>query len=263
MTQTPPTIFAARRRLAQRRRMRALQAHGEAPRFVIDHMVEDVLDRLDFLRHTPARALIIGDHTGTLATTLAQRGCTVTRADPAPGAGEIAIDEETPLALGPFDLIASLGTLDTVNDVPGALIHLRRALAADGLALISFPGAGSLPLLRQIMLAADGDHPAPRLHPQIDVRTGGQLLQRAGFADPVIDSQPLRASYRSLDRLIADLRAQGLSACLARGGPPLTRAALVRAQAAFATACSDGRAVETIEILTLSGWARALRAPKF
>ena len=260
----PPTIFAPHRRIALRRRMRALQRRDDAARFVIDDMVDDVLDRLAFLRHVPARALVVGDFTGALATALGAQGVAVTRADPAPGNAELAIDEEQPLRFADgFDLIASLGTLDTINDLPGALIHLRRALAPDGLAIVAMPGAGCLPITRAVMLAADGDRPAPRIHPQVDVRAGGQLLQRAGFADPVVDSHSLTVSYRNFERLVGDLRAQGLSACLARGGAPLGKAALARARAAFAALARDGRVTETFEILTLSGWAKALKPPKF
>jgi SAM-dependent methyltransferase len=244
--------------------MRGLQQRADAARFVIDDMVEDVIDRLSFLRHAPARALVVGDFTGTLATALTAQGASVTRADPAPLADEIAIDEQSPLPFAaPFDLIASLGTLDTINDLPGALIHLRRVLAPGGLAIMAMPGAGSLPILRDVMLAADGERPAPRIHPQVDVRAGGQLLQRAGFADPVVDSHSVPVSYRSFDRLVGDLRAQGLSACLARGGAPLGKAGLARARAAFAELAQDGRVTETFEILTLSGWAKPLKPPKF
>ena len=228
--------------------MLALQALDDAPRYLMADMVEDVLDRLSFLRVVPARALVIGDWTGTLAAAL---GPGTAQAEPAEG-----FDEERPFPFSGFDLIVSLGTLDTVNDLPGALIHLRGALAPGGLMIASFPGAGSLPRLRAAMLAGDGDRPAPRIHPQVDVRAGGQLLQRAGFADPVIDSRPLAVSFRSLDRLVGDLRAQGLSNVLARPGPPLTKAALARANAAFAAAGEDGRTTESFEILTLSGWKR-------
>lgn len=260
----PPVIFANARRIALRQRMRALQMREDAARFIADDMVEDVIDRLAFLRHAPARALVVGDFTGALSLALRAQGVAVTRADPAPGPDENPIDEEQPLPFDQgFDLIVSLGTLDTVNDLPGALIHLRRALAPEGLAIIAISAAGSLPAMRAIMLAADGDRPAPRLHPQIDVRAGGQLLQRAGFADPVVDSHSVRASYRTLARLVGDLRAQGLSACLARGGAPLGKAALARADMDFAAQAKDGRVTETFEILTLSGWARALKPPKF
>ncbi len=248
---TPPVIFSAKRRLAMRRRAMGLQQVEDAPRYLINDMVEDVLERLAFLRHEPARALVIGDWTGALAASLRSQGADVIQAEPANG-----FDEEQPFLETGFDFITSLGTLDTVNDLPGALVHIRNALAPGGMMIASFTGAGSLPVLRAAMLAADGDRPAPRIHPQVDVRAGGQLLQRTGFADPVIDSRPLRASFRSLGGLIADLRAMGLSNCLADPGPPLGKAALVRAREAFAAAREDGRTVETFEILTLSGWRR-------
>ena len=120
--------------------------------------------------------------------------------------------------------------------------------------LASFPGAGSLPVLRAAMLAADGERPAPRLHPMIDVRAGGQLLQRAGFADPVVDSRSLPVSFRSLERLVADLRGQGLCNVLARPVPRSVARRWRGPDRAFAEAGSDGRTVETFEILTLSGW---------
>ena len=218
-----------------------------APRYLLADMIEDLLDRLSFLRVEPARALVIGDWTGSFELP----GVETLRAEPADG-----FDEERPFPFGGFDLIVSLATLDTVNDLPGALIHIRDALAPGGLMIASFAGAGSLPQLRAAMLAADGDRPSPRLHPQVDVRAGGQLLQRAGFADPVIDSRSLDVGFRSLDRLVDDLRAQGLGNVLARPGPPLGKAALARAREAFVEAGHDGRTVERFEIVTLSGWKR-------
>jgi SAM-dependent methyltransferase len=243
-SQTPPRIFASARRVAVRRRMLALQRQPDAARYLMEDMAEDVLDRLSFLRVEPRRALVIGDAAGLLDLP----GAEVTRAEPGEG-----FDEQRPyppeIVGGGFDFIASLGTLDTVDDLPGALIHLRAALAPGGLMIASFAGAGSLPALRAAMLAADGDRPAPRIHPQVDVRAGGQLLQRADFADPVIDSRSLEVRFRSLDRLIADLRAQALSNVLARPGPALGKAALARAREAFGE-----RTLERFEILTLSGW---------
>jgi SAM-dependent methyltransferase len=247
----PPRIFAPVRRLAARRRIMALQRRSDAPRYLLDDMVEDVLDRIGFLRIQPRSALIVGEWTGTLATALSTQGVVTTSADPIDG-----FDEEQPLPSGGFDLIASMGTLDTVNDLPGALIHIRNALAPGGLMIASFTAAGSLPVLRAAMLAADGERPAARIHPQIDVRAGGQLLQRAGFADPVIDSRSLDVAFRSLGGLVADLRAQGLSSVLARSGPPLGKAALAAARAAFSEAGVDGRTVERFEILALSGWRK-------
>ena len=248
---SPPTIFAPSRRLAVRRRMRHLQARGDAPGYLLDDMIEDVQERLGFLRVEPSRALVIGDWRGSLAQSLTVAGCEVTSADPADG-----FDDERPYPATGFDLIVSLGTLDTANDLPGALILLRQALATGGLAIVSLMGAGSLPALRAAMLAADGDRPAPRLHPMVDVRAGGQLLQRAGFADPVVDSRGLDASFRSLPSLVADIRAQGLSNVLRQPGPPLNRAQWAVAQDHFTAVGRAGRTVEHFEILTLSGWKK-------
>lgn len=250
----PPVIFSPPRRIAARRRMRALQSAPDAPRYLIDDMIEDVIERAAFLRFTFRRAFVIGDwgYDGfSRMRSIHGEDCEWESADPVDG-----FDEEQPFGEGHGELVLSLGTLDTVNDLPGALIHIRNALAPGGLMIASFLGSGSLPVLRQAMLAADGERPAPRLHPHVDVRAGGQLLQRAGFADPVIDSRSLDVSFRSLDGLVADLRAQGLTNVLADPGPPLGKAALERARQAFDAAGSNSRTTERFEILTLSGWRR-------
>lgn len=251
-----PVIFSPARRLAARDRARRLQARPDAPRYLHDDMADDIVDRLAFLRHAPRRALVIGDWTGSLASTLKKQSAVVLELDPLGSDAVGAIDEEQPYRDAGFDFIASLGTLDTVNDLPGALIHLRSALVPGGLMIASFPGAGSLVTLRGAMLEADGERPGPRIHPQVDVRAGGQLLQRCGFADPVIDTRTITARFASLDSLVADLRAQGLGNVLARPGPPLGRRALATARGAFARAGSAGRTGEVFEILTLSGWKR-------
>lgn len=248
MQNAPPTIFSPARRIAARRRAARLQQGADPARFIVGDIAEDMLERLAFLRHEPERALVAGDWTGELAVALVRQGATVTQAEPGDG-----FDEEQPYPFGGFDFIASVATLDTANDLPGALIHIRRALAPGGRAIASFVGAGSLPVLRRIMLAADGERPAARFHPMVDVRAGAQLLQRAGWADPVADSRTLKVAYRSLDRLVADLRAQGLGNVLASHAPQ-TKAGLERACAAFAAEADEqGRVVETFEILTLSG----------
>jgi len=245
---TPPRIFHPDRRRAVRRRIAARQVQPDAARFVIEDMIDDVLDRLSFVRHEPGTALVVGDWTGVLAAALERQGSTVTQAD----IGEL--DEEQPYPQAGFDLIASLGTLDTVNDLPGALIHIRQALAPGGRAIASFLSAGSLANLRAAMLAADGERPAARMHPMVDIRAAAQLLQRAGWAEPVADCRTIRVSYRSLDRLVADLRDQGLGNVLASTAPRLGKAALERARAAFLEAAGpDGRVVESFEVLTLSG----------
>jgi hypothetical protein len=240
---SPPVIFAPARRLAVRRRMLRAQLAGHAPRYLLDDMIADVTERLAFLRHTPHRVLAIGD-LGELGAKLASPDCGVTGLDPA-----ARFDQEAPFSVDGYDTVISLGTLDTANDLPGALIHLRNALTPGGLVLASMVGAGSLPHLRDAMLTADGDRPAPRLHPAVDVRGGGQLLQRVGWGNPVVDSRSLSVRFSGLASLVADLRAQGLSNCLARSGPPLTRAQLAIASDTFGSGT-----VETFEILTFTGW---------
>lgn len=240
----PPLIFAPARRLAVRRRMLHAQLGSNVRRYLLADMVADMVERLAFLRHTPRRVLAIGD-LGELGLALASPDCEVTGLDPA------SFDQEAPFPVSGFDLVVSLGVLDTANDLPGALIHLRNALGPGGLALASFIGAGSLPALRAAMLAADGDRPAPRLHPAVDVRAGGQLLQRAGWIDPVVDNRGISVCYPDLDSLVQDLRAQGQSNCLARSGPPLTRHQREIARQAFGQ-----ETIETFEFLTLTGWTR-------
>src|SRR5688572_21270557 len=128
MQSAPPTIFSPGKRLAARRRIAWLQRGADPARFVIADMVEDTLERLAFLGHEPRRALVIGDWTGALAAALGDTE--VTEAEPGEG-----FDEEQPYPFGAFDLVASVATLDTVNDLPGALIHMRRALAPGGRAI--------------------------------------------------------------------------------------------------------------------------------
>ncbi len=119
----------------------------------------------------------------------------------------------------------------------------------------SFIGSGSLPRLRAALLEADGDFPAARLHPMVDVRAGGQLLQRTGWKNPVVDSVPLTVRFGSLNSLVTDLRAQGLTNALASAPPPLSRQKLEKAQTAFlGQADEDGRVSERFEVLSLSGW---------
>lgn len=251
MSSIPPQIFSPERRLALRRRFRTAAKGSNSPQYLIDDMVEDVVERLAFLRHVPQRSLIIGDWTYRLANKLDFGHEAPLQADRYRAFDQFQIDEEQPFPWRGFDFIASLGTLDTVNDLPGALIHIRNALAPGGLAIAQFLGAGSLPQLRAAMLAADGDRPAPRLHPTVDVRAGGQLLQRAGWADPVVDSRSVQVRFSSLESLVSDLRAQGLTNVLARPGPTLTRSqySIVKEQFGIGT-------VERFEIVTLSGWKR-------
>lgn len=244
---TVPTIFAEARRVARALRSAArLQSGADAARFLLDDMAEDMIDRLSFVRHTPAGALLIGGGPEALTAYLAQGGTEVVT--------HLTANPAEPLSGGPFDFIGVLGQLDAINDLPGALIHLRNALTPGGLVIASFIGGQSLPALRAVMMAAEPDRPAARLHPMVDARAAPALLQRAGWKDPVVDTHTLGVRYSSLDRLVGDLRDQGLGNALARPAAPLGKAALARARAAFAArADADGKTPETFEIVTLTG----------
>lgn len=241
-----PTIFSAERRAQRLERARSRSAHPDAARFIADDMIEDTIERLGFLRHVPARALVLGDWTGGLAAHLSAHGASVD----APA----RFDLEAPYPQGEHDLIVVTGMLDAVNDLPGALIHLRAALVPNGLVIVHFIGGQSLPLLRAAMMAAEPDRPAARIHPLVDPRAAPGLLQRAGWKDPVVDTHRLTVRYGSLGRLVADLRDSGLGNALAHPASPLGKAALARARAAFADrADADGKSTETFEIITLTG----------
>ncbi len=245
----PPMIFSARRKHARASRAEGLQQRSDAAQWLAELLVEDALERVEFMRIPPGRALVMGAGGAELGRLLERKEFRVTLAEPG------SFDLEQPYPFGGFGLIASMAVLDTVNDLPGALIHQRAALAPGGVLLASLVGAGSLPRLRAALLAADGERPAARLHPAVDARAGAGLLQRAGFARQVADAWTVRLRYGALDALIADLRAQGLTSALADSAPPLTRAGLERARAAFLDdADRHGRVLETVEMLTLTGW---------
>jgi SAM-dependent methyltransferase len=161
-----------------------------------------------------------------------------------------------------FDLVVSAGVLDNVNDVPGALAQIRRALKPDGLFLGAFIGGTSLPTMRASFLQAEADRPAARFHPMIDVRSAGDLLVRAGFALPVADSETLSVRYPDLFRLIGDLRGMAATNVL-RGRVPLARATLAAAAGAFGErADPDGRTAERFDLIFLTGWAPSPDQPK-
>ena len=248
-----PQIFSASRRAVVTARALAMQARADEGPFLVAHMAEEIVDRLDFVRHAPGRSLIAGPRVGGLAERLEADGGQVTV--------EPSLDHEAPFprpsGSDGYDFIASISSLETINDLPGGLVHMHRALAPGGLAIATMIGAPSLANLRRAMLAADGERAAARMHPMVDVRAAAELVQRAGWDSPVVDSHTLRVSYTSLDRLVADLRLHGLTSVLRTEAPPVPRAGLERARAAFLeTADEDGRVVEAFEILTLSGWRK-------
>lgn len=260
-----PSIFDPHLRgLRRDRALAGFAAHA----FLIEAMAAEMIERLGDVRRDFARALVIGALSPLLADHLRAAGTDVTLLDPGAAVARAAggvhgVEDAPPFPPESFDLILSCGTLDTVNDLPGALIALRRALVPDGLCLMSFCGAGTLPVLRQALRQAEQDRPAQRFHPQVDVRALGDLLQRAGFALPVADQQPVDARYGSLFGLLADLRGMGAAQCLASSPPPLRRATLAAAAEAFAALAEpDGRTRERFVILHGSGWAPAPGQPR-
>jgi SAM-dependent methyltransferase len=238
------------------RNARRLRRHRLADAgFFAETMAADLLERLDIVRHTFVRALVIGT-APLLLEGLRKRNIGY----------ETFEGDEDRLNVGNagFDLILSSGTLDTVTDLPGALLLMRRALEPDGLLLANFAGAPSLTALRAAIAAVDADSgPAvARLHPQVDVRSAGDLLVRAGFALPVADLDTIDVAYGSLGRLLNDLRDAGATNVLAQRYR-VSRRWLAAVDAAFAAqAGPDGRTHETLSYITLTGWAPAPDQPQ-
>ncbi len=172
-----------------------------------------------------------------------------------------AREDALPLRQGAFDLIASGLSLHLVNDLPGALIQVRRALKPDGLFLAALLGGESLGELREALMLAETEITggmSPRVFPTADVRDMGGLLQRAGFALPVADAERLTVTYASPLALMRDLRGMGATNALAmRSRKPMRRTVLTRTSEIYAQKfpAGDGRVRATFEILYLSGWS--------
>ncbi len=256
MTQ-PPMLFSSARHAAQRDRMAGLPANAN---FLAPIIAETLRDRLSMVTRTFSRTLLIGAHDGALIDHLRASGTTLTMLEAgaslaAATGAQVGEADAIDLPFASFDLIVWPGGLDAVNDVPGALIRMRALLAPDGLLLGAFVGDGSLARQRRAVMA-EGVRSIARLHPQIDLSAMGNLLQRTGFALPVVDVEPLTVRYGNWFALVRDLRAAGLSSRLAPAPPPLTRDESARIAAAFAVqADADGRISEIFRIVHFSGWA--------
>lgn len=257
-----PEIF--NRRLRRLRRDRAA-AHFTDHDFLVDYIGQGILARLDGIRRDFRNALDLGCHDGRLGHALRAQGMSVASADAgfafARSAGGILCEEDQlPFADRSFDLVVSAGVLDQVNDLPGALALIKRVLKPDGLMLAGFVGAGSLPLLRKAVLAADmalGGAIGSRVHPLIDVRAAGDLLGRAGFALPVADGEALSVRYSDPVRLLADLRGMAMTNLLAgRHAPHFGRTRLRALLEALSTERDENdKIVERFEIVFMTGWA--------
>lgn len=253
-----PTIFDSA--LLARRRQRAL-ALGPVT-FLLDRVAAEMAERLAAVVRGFERAADLGTPTDAVRRALAASGkvASVTAA----GWGEaerLADDAGRPLAPETVDLVVSALALQFVNDLPGALAQIRRALKPDGLLLAAMLGGDTLTELRQAFAQAESEiegGASPRVAPFADLRDIGALLQRAGLALPVVDADRVTVRYASIFDLMRDLRRMGAAnALVERRRAPLRRATLVRLGEIYAERFSDadGRIRATFEIIWLSGWA--------
>lgn len=248
-------------------RRRALRGGDAGARFLMDAAVEDLSDRLAVVGKSlgPAAAIHCSTADAARAIRASGKAGEVFRveadADLLDGDGLVAPAEEVPLEPASLGLAVSLYALHAVNDVPGMLVQIRRALRPDGLFLGCMAGAGTLAELREALIAAEVEltgGAAARVHPFADVRDVGALLQRAGFALPVADIETVTVRYGSMLSLISDLRAMGATNALAgRSRRPASRELFVRAAQIYAErfADSDGRLRATFSTIWMSGWA--------
>lgn len=253
--------------LVGRRRVRA--ARSEPADFLLAQVAEDLADRLALVQRSFTAIADVATPTDALREAIAGRGW------PLPLAAEpvesLARRRTTPVVVAPadalpfrdqsLDLAVSALGLQFVDDLPGVFAQVRRALKPDGLFLAAMLGGDTLTELRQAFAAAESEIDgglSPRVAPFADVRDVGGLLQRAGFALPVTDSDRLTVRYGDVFALMRDLRAMGATNPLAgRRRVPLRRATLLRMAEVYHErfADPDGRIRATFQVVTLSGWA--------
>lgn len=264
------------REAVRRHRHRAAATLAEAD-FLLAHVRGAIAERLEDVNRQFSRIAVVGAGDGSVARMLhgrygperlvqtdfaermarhAQAGC--------PEALTLVANEETlPLAENSYDLIVAPLTLHAVNDLPGALIQMRRALAPDGLLIAAMLAGETLAGLRDAFGRAEietVDGISPRIAPMADLRDLGGLLQRAGLALPVADKETLTVRYGSPLRLLHDLRAMGeANALVERRRVFLRRDTLMRAMDILASEHSDedGKTPIRFDIAFLHGWAPA------
>ena len=259
-----PTIFDRKLLRARQQRARALGPET----FLLDRVAAELGERLSAVLRQFDRAVDLGTPTDAVRRVLAASGkvATIVAAEPdarhqAPALSVAADEEALPFADGALNLVVSALSLQFVNDLPGTLIQIRRALKADGLLLVALIGGDSLTELREAFAEAESEiegGASPRVAPFADVRALGALLQRAGFALPVVDSDRLTVRYDSALALMRDLRRMGATNVLCeRRRTPLKRATLARVAEIYARrfADADSRVRATFEIVWMLGWA--------
>jgi hypothetical protein len=244
------------------RRDRAARIDGEP--FLHQRSFDDCLERLELLNRRFDPALLIGCPDPSWRVRLEQIASTVDIRDPGPllaraAGGELIVEDQWEPAAGAWDLILAIGTLDTVNDLPGALVRLRYALGERGVLLGAIAGGDTLPMLRTAMRSADllTGGAAAHVHPRIDPASLTGLLSAAGFIDVVVDVDRVQVSYPSLERLVQDLRAMGSTNVLTSRPRTVTRAGAAAAAESFAAGGNGSRTIETFEILHFACWAPA------
>ena len=252
--------------LAHKRR--ALSHPVDGADFLMNRAAEDLADRLGAVERRFGKAAVLFCQTSAAADVLAASGkvADIVRVETdtvflTGAAGRVAPLETVPFEPASLDLAVSLLSLQAMNDIPGMLIQIRRALRPDGLFLGAFAGVGTLGELRESLLAAETElygGASPRVIPFTDVRDAGALLQRAGLALPVADVETVTVRYADLFALMADLRAMGETSALTdRGRRPGTRRLFSRAAEIYAERFSDadGRVRASFSIVWMSGWA--------
>lgn len=263
------TIFDIPLWLARKRR--ALAAPVTGADFLMKRAADDLADRLAAVQRKFDKGAALFCQTSAGARVLAEsrKVAQVVRveADTAFLPGEpnqtevVATPETVPFEPASLDLAVSLLSMQAMNDIPGFIIQVRRALKPDGLFLGAMAGAGTLNELRESLLAAESElygGISPRVSPFVDVRDAGALLQRAGLALPVTDIETVTVRYDNLFALIADLRVMGETSVLSdRSRRPATRRLFARTAEIYAERFSDpdGRIRASFAIVWLSGWA--------
>ncbi len=256
---------------------RAVRAHRDRAAagfaqhtFLLDEVAARLVERLDDVKREFRCVLDLGAHVGTLRDKIETRPGLdfVVASDLSPamtkklgGAAVVADEEALPFADGSFDLIVSGLSLHWVNDLPGALVQIRRALCPDGLFVAALLGGDTLVELRHALVEAESEVEgcaSPRVSPFLDVREGGALLQRAGFALPVVDSDSITVTWPNALALMRDLRGMGETNAVAERKKGFARretllAAASRYQERHAD--SAGRIPATFQVITLTGWA--------
>ena len=265
---TPPLIFD--RLLLRTRRRRGLRLGPET--FLLDQVAGELAHRLSLVLRRFDLAVDLGTPTAAVRTALLRNGSIGMMIaldpiiDPAEHAAAatlrvVADEEALPFADNTLDLVVSALSLQAVNDLPGVLVQVRRALKPDGLFLAALLGGDTLAELRQSFAVAESELEggvSPRVAPFPDLRDMGALLQRAGFALPVTDIDHITVRYATPLGLLRDLRHMGAANPLVeRRRVPLRRATLARAMEIYAErfADADGKVRASFDIIWLSGWS--------